>query len=236
MPIKSLAFCIAFPVLFASQAALALSYTGIAYEIGSNKQKALYKYERDGVQKGDKEEIHGAFKDMQGEVAVEETLTVQGSKFVKLEIDQKQLKQSAKIEVIDGKINFTKTADGKTTTVTEDLDTTLVSGGNMQYFIRDHWAEIAKGETVSFRFAVWERQETVGFKIFKTGIEGEGVDKRVILKMKPTSFIIAALVDPLIFRYNEDGSHLMELRGRMPARLKVGDKYKELDADLVYSY
>jgi hypothetical protein len=54
--------------------------------------------------------------------------------------------------------------------------------------------------------------------------------------MKPTSFIIAGIVDPLIFSIERDTVKLLELKGRTLPKKKVGNKWKDLDAEIVYSY
>lgn len=212
------------------------NYSGIIYEQNSDRQKKLFTYTNETVSKDGVDEIHGIFKDLDGQVVIEEVSQVKGSQVQKVEIDQKQLGQKGLIEVKDGTVYFTKTAKGKSSTKDEKLGSTFVVGANFQRFIKDHWNEISKGETVPFRFGVWDRQETVGFEIFKTGDATIGEQKAVVLKMKPSSFIIAALVKPILFTYAADGSHLLVRNGRVEPKKKDGSTYKDLDAEMVYTY
>ena len=76
----------------------------------------------------------------------------------------------------------------------------------------------------------------MGFEIFKIGAEKFDGKDAVILKMKPSCFIIAALVNPIIFEYAADGSHLLAMNGRVPMKKKSGNSWKDLDAEVVYSY
>ncbi|MFN7728679.1 MAG: hypothetical protein ACK5P7_05955 [Bdellovibrio sp.] len=70
----------------------------------------------------------------------------------------------------------------------------------------------------------------------KTGEEDVSGQKALVLRMKPSSFIIAALVKPIIFKYASDGSRLLEMNGRVAPKQKSGDSFKDLDAEVVYFY
>jgi hypothetical protein len=212
-------------------------HSGVVYEQGSNKQKVIYNFvgkitKDDGKQ----QTVHAVYTDPEGKEAVTDDIIMEGSNIVRDEIHQLQTNQSGIMEVKDGRIYFTKTVDGKSSTKDEKLKDTFVVSGNFQKFIKDHWQPIADGKTVSFRYGVWDRQETVGFEIFKIGAEKFDGKDAVILKMKPSSFIIAALVNPIIFEYAADGSHLLAMNGRVPMKKKSGNSWKDLDAEVIYSY
>jgi hypothetical protein len=212
------------------------NYSGIIFEQGSSRKKQLYTMQVEITPKDGSEAIHTVYKDPAGVVALEEQAALQGSQLVRYEIDQKQINQKGVIEVKDGKILFSKTVDGKTSTKDEKLPTSLVTTVNFQKYVKDNWEAISTGKTVSFRYGVWDRQETVGFEIFKTGDEKLGETQATVLKMKPSSFLIAALVKPVIFKFVSDGSRLMEMNGRVAPKKKDGSTFKDLDAEVVYSY
>lgn len=216
----------------------AFGYTAVMYDLKSDRKEALFKMEvtEAKVPGSAQENLRAVFQDMQGNVVIEQNVLVEGSKLIRDEISQKQLGQTGLIEVKDGMVHFSKTVDGKTTVEKEKLESTLVTAANFQRYIRENWSEIASGKTVSFRYGVWDRQETVGFKFFKVKDDKIGETPVVVVKMKPTSFIIAALVDPLEMKFTADGSKLLEMKGRVAPKRKVGDSFKDLDADVVYSY
>ncbi|MEZ0391387.1 MAG: hypothetical protein ACAH59_04175, partial [Pseudobdellovibrionaceae bacterium] len=69
------------------------NYSAVLYKQGSEKQKQLYTFSvatalADGV-----ENTHAIYKDLEGQVVVEEKATLRGSELLRLEIDQKQLGQ-----------------------------------------------------------------------------------------------------------------------------------------------
>ncbi len=127
-------------------------------------------------------------------------------------------------------------ADGKVEKSDEKLAKTLVVPANFQKFVRDNWADLTSGKTVDFRYGVWFRKETVGFEIFKIKVAKVADQDAVVLKMKPSSFLISALVDPVIFTFALDGSKLLEMDGRVAPKQEVAGKFKDLDADVVYHY
>jgi hypothetical protein len=211
-------------------------YSGVVYEQGSNQKNVLYHFTAKVSEKDGKEDVVATFATPDGAEAVVDHATLDNGQVVRDEIQQKQTGQSGLIEVRDGKIYFSKTVDGKTSTSDEKLKDTFVVSANFQRFLKDHWEAIAGGKTVAFRYGVWDRKETVGFEIFKTGTDKIGDKEVLVLKMKPSSFLIAALVKPIYFKFAADGSHLLEMNGRVPPKRKAGDSWKDLDAEVVYSY
>jgi hypothetical protein len=52
--------------------------------------------------------------------------------------------------------------------------------------------------------------------------------------MKPTSFVIAAIVDPLFLTFRKDGMKILQIKGRTMPKRAVDGKFKDLDVDTVY--
>ncbi len=217
-------------------AAHAENYTGTIFEQNSRQQTKLYTLEvmESAPETGESQTI---YKDIEGSVVIEEKTKLNGADLVKFEIDHKQLQQKGIIEIKDGKAFFTKvTADGKTSTKDEKLGKTFVVAASFRKFVKANFEDLKAGKTIEFRYGVWDRQETVGFEVFKEKTEKVADQEVVVLKMKPSSFLIAALVKPLFFKFNSDGSRLLELNGRVGPKKKDGSSWKDLDAEVVYSY
>ena len=231
---KKMSFVFAF--LFCSSQAMAAAFTSELFELHSDRAKKLFTAELKEEAKDDQRSEVIEYKDADGKVVYRETSTVKGSQIVKVEIEQKQINQTATVEIKDGKIFFSKTVEGKTKTDSEKLRDTFVMSGNFTHFIQDHWKDLAAGKAIEFRYGVWDRLETVGFELKKKGEEEKDGQKLIILKMKPSSFVIAALVNPLEMKITADGTKLIEMKGRVPPKQKVGDTYKDLDAEVVYKY
>lgn len=173
-----------------------------------------------------------------GKVFLEERtqLKADSGQIVKVETDQNQTGVKA-VVTFDGKTaKFQKTEGGETKTDDETVKGDFVMSANFQRYIHSKWKDLQAGKTVSFRYGVWERMETVGFQVTKMKDEDKDGAKTTLLKMKPSSFIIAALVNPLEFRFNEDGSRLLEMKGRIQVKAKDGAKFKDQDGVVIYKY
>lgn len=211
-------------------------YSAEYFEKGSGRSKKIFTSEHKFTPQGEGELLTSTYKGPEGEILYVERVTLSGSRIQKLEVEQKQLNQTALVEVKDGKIHFTKTTEGKTRTSDEKLGDSFVMSGNFQRFVRDNWAALSSGKKVDFRFGVWDRMETIGFRLQKEGEEEIQGEKAVVLKLKPSSVLIAALVDPLLFKFSADGSRLMEMTGRVPVKKASGSSFKDQDAEAVYAY
>lgn len=207
---------------------------GTLYEKDSNKSKVLYQWTQVIKQNGTQKIAHITFTDPEAKVAAEEDSIVENGKLLRYEVHHKQLGEEGLMEVKDGKVIFSYTKNGKTEKSEEDLEDNFVAGPTLVDYLAARKAILLKGDTVKIRFAVLDRKETVGFQFFKVGEEKfEGKDA-VVIKMKPSSFVIAALVDPLFFTFTKDDMRIRRIVGRTLPKQKIDGKWKDLDADIWY--
>lgn len=218
-----------------TQSVAQANYTGEMFEIGSNKTKKLFTVKVEQKVEGDKETMMAVITDPSGQVVLTEKTLTQKGQIVDSQIDQKQIQTTATIEVKGDQVLFTKTKDGKTKSDDEKKKDTFVTTGNFQSFVQSRWDELLSGKTVEFRYGVWDRMETVGFEIKKIS-EEDGADKKILLQMKPSSMIIAALVNPIQFKFSASTKKLAEMKGRVGPKQNVNGKWKDLDAEVVYTY
>ena len=209
-------------------------WTTKIYDLGS-KSKLLYTSVDKEEKNGDLVTGHVTFNDPQGKEAVREDYTLQNGKLIKYTLHQRQVNEEGTLEVKDGRTNFSYTKEGKTSTDDEKAVDNLVTGPVIIRYIQGHWDEIMKGDTVDVRWAALDRKETVGFKFFK--MEEKQMDGKnvVLVKMKPTSIVIAAIVDPLIIIFERDSKKLLEIKGRTLPRQMIDGHWKDLDADTLFS-
>lgn len=221
------------PLLLISSTAW--SYSGTVYEQGSQKSKKLYTYQNNATEAGELTNVRAEFLDQSGEVVVREDSVLKGLEVVSYKIDHRQLKNQGSIEVREGKIYFTKTnSDGSKKTDDESLGKNFVVSMSFTRFVKSKWQDLVRGEEVEIRYGVWDRLETVGFTLSKTGEETINNQQIIVVRMKPTSFVIAALVKPVFFKFSADGSTLIEMNGRIAPKKLDGNSWKDLDAEIVY--
>ena len=123
----------------------------------------------------------------------------------------------------------------KTNTETHSKETALVVGPVVIPYLQRHWEALVQGKTVNVRFASVERMETLGFEISKFG-EGTFFGREAIqLKMRPSSFIIAAILgNPIIFTMRKDDKNLIAFQGRTCLKEKKYGSWRDFDAESVY--
>lgn len=225
-----------FMVLFLVSSVHAEPFKIRFYEIGSQQKKLLFNAVRTEVQEGERLTAQTQFTTPDGKQAVVEDLVAENGKALKYTQSQLQLGTIGSVEVKGDELHFTFTKDGTTQTAIEKRTDNFVVGPSMLAYVRASWDRLMAGETIEFRIGVLDRRETVGFKFFKTAEETVDGKEMVRMKMKPTSFIISALVDPLIFVMEKKTGRVHQVIGRMVAKRRVGDEWKDLDADAIYEY
>jgi hypothetical protein len=128
-------------------------------------------------------------------------------------------------------------SSGKRKTDSETLQPDTLVGDMIPYFIVAHWQQLMRGEPARFRFIASSRLETVGFKLVKEAEVMWRGRAAVRLRMEPSSFVIAQIVDPLFFIVEKEGAHrLFEYVGRNTPKLRAGSDWKDLDARTVYDW
>lgn len=232
----TMSFVVAGVLSFGSWAHAGLDLTAKVFE-DKNKEKQLFTFERSSEIQDARTIVNTVFKDMEGQVAVTEYAEFAKDKLDQIQLyrqSQKQVGAEGSVEVKDGKAHFTYTQGGKTKKATEKAVENLVVTPSVLSYLQKRWSKIEKGEVVKIRLAVLDRLETVGFEFSKDKEIDHNGQKAIVVKMKPSSFIIAALVDPLHFYLSKDGQRLLEIHGRTTVKRKDGNSYKDLDAVTVY--
>ena len=212
------------------------NFSAEVFELKSARKKILFNCQNVTADKEGFTESKSTYTDPAGAVALEESAQMKGSTLVRYEMDQRQMGVKASVEVKDDQVLFEKTENGKTKKDSESLRKPLVISSTFWAFVKEHWSEITAGKTVGFRYASWERMETVGFEIKKSGEEVQDGHPVVIVKMAASSFVIAAIVDPLYFTYSADGAQMISMKGRVAPKQKIDSSWKDLDAEVVYHY
>ncbi len=222
-------------ICLGTQFSMAETITGQVFKKDSNRKNFLFNFksvitDANGVQKAEAQ-----FVDLAGQIAVVETSERQGTTLKRYDIDHRQTGRKGSIVVDGKKVIFNYEETGKKHDVeTEELKDNFVVGHTMSAYISSHWKELMDGKTVDVRFGVWDRQETVGFSLSKIGQEKLDGKDVILLKFEATNFVIARLVDPVIFKFSPDGKELMEMIGRVVPKYKDGSKWKDLDAEVTY--
>ncbi|HRK07338.1 MAG TPA: hypothetical protein PLZ57_06180 [Pseudobdellovibrionaceae bacterium] len=191
---------------------------------------------------GDQKTYVSTYLSPEGRELVRETSTFQISEgrevLKKFRVEQLQLETDGFVELSEGKARFSFTKAGKTQTAEESVGEDFVVSSTLVAHLRQpkNWERLLKGERVRVRFAVIDRRETVGFEFFKVKeVEVQG-RKAIAVKMKASSLIISAIVDPLHFYIDLENGLLLEMEGRSAVKVGEVGKWKDFDGYTVYTH
>jgi hypothetical protein len=201
-----------------------------------NKSKVLFTYAHISRVEGERRNIENTFFDLQGNQVVVEhaSLGDNGVTLYNYRVEQKQTGGEGSIQVHAGTAELKYTIGGKTKTSSTSAGPDLIAGPTLANFLRANWSKLMGGEKIKARFVALERAEAVGFEYFKDGESEVNGQKAVVIKMKPSSFLIAALVNPIKLYFTPDGKKLLQFEGRTLPKIKSGDKWKDLEALTIY--
>lgn len=190
----------------------------VFYDKLNHRDPSFY-FHSTSTEKDGKKTVTAVYSDKEGKELVREESYFEGDQLIRSVYRQNQVNEQGEVAMKDGKAHFTFTDHGGTETDSEDIVPNMILGGMIATHVNKHWDELLKGESVKVRYMAIERLETVGFKFFKDKervLNGRPV---VDLLMKPSSFIIAAVVDPIRISFSKDEPHIvLEVTGRTPIR------------------
>jgi len=216
---------------------------GKVYAQNSDRKTVLFTYERLLVTYPDRVTVQVRYFYPDGKIAYEENYLIKDKQNISYNYDQKQVGDKDSAVIAGSKLSLSFTEEEKTkTTETEDKGL-LVLPVTISLAIQEHWDSLMSGKDLDTRFVAVERLETIGFTFRKKKeITHEGKEA-VVIQMKPSSFIIASIVDPIMMIFEKGGQHrLLETNGRLPLRVsKYGDTkkrsdWKAMDAILALEY
>jgi len=221
--------------------------TATIYEAGSERKQVLYKYQRTVTKSGSMLKVVREFSYPDGKIAARETIEYENDNLISYDLEELQInaRGTAKARLPSkakpkGEISFAYVTGGnpsKTNTNTEKLVADTIVSDMMGPFLTAHWDELMKGKTVKCRYIAATRAETVGFEFVKASESTQNGKPVVTIKMSPSSFIIAELVDPLYFVMEKDGEHrTLQYTGRTTPKIRDGNKWKDLDAETVFDW
>jgi hypothetical protein len=209
--------------------------------LDKKSESLLYRFTRVepgvGFEPTELKKIVRTFTDPSGQIVAAEEVFYQSERLTKIVLDHKQLNESGELEVKDDKLIFKYTRGGKQKVSEEKYDPTLTAVDQIYPTILKNWKELLQGKTIPIRLPVLDRRETVGFKFFKekdAQLKGKDV---IVIKMKPSSFFIAAIVDPILFYFDKTeikstNPKLIQVVGRTVPKIKEGSSWRDLDAIL----
>lgn len=171
------------------------------------------------------------WKDVAGTVVANEKAEFNKGELVKYEVERPLNKEKGLIETKDGKIIFTYTENGKTSTAKEDLKPDTLIGGTLVPHMEAHLKELLEKKEVPFKYAVWFRKEVIGFKFEYDREEGNNI----VAKMIPTNFLYRSMVKPIYFTMDKTTKKIISLKGRTLPKIQKDGSWRDFDGFTKYN-
>ena len=222
--------------------------TGRILDKASDTDKLLFIFKRSAQVTNEITRVACDYFTPDGSIAVAEKFVYDQDALSSFEIDQFQTGAKGSGAVVADENNpskkrlvlkWTTAHDGKpaTKTSSEDLRKDTLVSDMIPGFIGKHWDELAGGKEAAFRCIIPSRLETVGFELVKDS-ETYWHGKKVLrLRMKASNFFAARLVAPLFFVVESEPPHrVLEYTGRTAPKQRKGQKWRDLDARVVFDW
>ncbi len=194
-------------------------------------KEKMFTYERFQDVQGKKVLSRAVYKDLKGDPLTVETMETIDGKLVKYDMDQKQIKQHAWIEVADSKVTLNlKKFRKRNYPQTVKMPKNFIVGLQIVSFVQDHWDSFVKGGEQEIHLGVWHRQEAIKFDLTKENSD----DKTLVVKMNPASMFIRAVVNPIYFTFDKSSKALISYRGRVTPKVSQGRSFADLDGMVKY--
>jgi len=220
--------------------------TGTIYEKRPEPRRVLFKFRRTATRSDSTVRVLREYYPLEGSLAARERVVYEKGKLVSCELEELQTGATGRVVIgPDPQKNnqpklffqYTPRTGAPIEAKSEALRPDVLISDMIPWFVSTHWEQLMKGSSVKFRFIVFQRAETIGFKLLK---DSEGVwhgKPVVILRMEPTSLVIAQLVDPVFFTVEKsDGHRILQYVGRTTPMIKKGNKWESLDAVSVFEF
>ena len=210
---------------------------GNIYEMNSDRKNLLFvmKAELKKSAKGKTTFSSYYFDTEKNEILTEEA-SFEQLNLKRYVIHQKQINEIYELDISEDKMVFSVTKEGRTEKTTKNLTTNIIIGPSFVPFMQKHWSEIQEQKTVTAELAVLDRMDTYGFEFEKIrDLKLDGKDT-VMVRMKPSSTLVSSVVRPVYFVVAADGSRILELKGRMLPKRKIGSRWEDFEGEAVFIY
>ena len=208
--------------------------------------RLLFTFRRTATRTGDAIRVAREFRNPDGSLVAQERVLYERGRLVRFELGELQIGANGRavVEPLPDKqrrIDFQYTKGSgqvakpkrKVETVREEA----LTSDSLPVFLADHWEELKGGAVVKFRYLVVPRLETIGFKFSRESTTEFHGKKVVRIKMEPTSWVIAKIVDPLMFTVESEPPHrVLQYWGRTTPKIRNGQSWRDLDALSVFNW
>lgn len=213
-------------------------YKATISDLDGDQKKIIFTINADKKIVGEDLFLDVSVLDETSAVAVRETAQVNKTTadIIEYKITNNQTKERGLVTVKDKiKIEYTD-PQNKITTKEIAKPARLVAPANFELWIIRNFELLKKEKSLSVDFLIWDRLETIKFKVTYLGEQMLDGEKTQLFKMNIDNFVLATFISPIKIWYKSDMSEIKIYQGRVAVRKKAGSGYDDLDGRVVYSY
>jgi hypothetical protein len=208
-------------------------YFGTVFPLRAGAAEPSFVYERRVAERDGAVVSTHVTRDPSGVIALAESATHSPDyALAEYTVHANQLGQSGTVRVDGDTITFRLVDASGTRTSVERRTGAVVTGPTLVGYVVRHLDALREDKTVSVRMAVLDRLETLGFDL--RAVPSNPGETRV--RMKASSFLVAAVVDPVYFTFETATGKLLRLEGRVPPKVRAGDRWADFDARVEYRF
>lgn len=211
-----------------------------------DRKEVSFTFKRVVERSGETQRVERTFNYASGKPAARERVVYDRKGLVCYELEELQWGGSGSVTVRPSpkdpakneiEFRYLKEPGAKPKVRTEALRENTLIADTVGMFLVSQWDAIARGEKVKCRFIVLQRTETVGFTFSKESPSAREGTPVLMVKMEPSSHLLSALVDPILFTVEANPPHrVLEYTGRTTPKVQVGGKWKDWDAVTVFDW
>jgi len=220
-------------VVYGMEDGLQPTLEGILYEVDSNQEEMIFTVRLESSQDG--QHRRAEYLTPRGNVATTQELILEYGEFKRFKLVHHEAAQVGQVRRIGERVEFTYTENGKTRTRSEGLVPNFVVGPMIVPYIQSHWKDLDAGEKLEIRFGVPHRLRSYGFRIVREKRTRWRGQNAVVLKVRPSNFILSKFIDPIYFTFSPDGRRVLEFVGRTAPLQHIGGRWRPTVATGVFT-
>jgi hypothetical protein len=222
--------------------------TATIYQRDGASNQPLFKFKRTATRSGSTLRVVSEYSYPNGKVAAREQVVYQNNLLSTYHLYELQTGAEGRATIERGsssgdrdRIVFQYASDASKLEVSAVRSEALVSdtlvNDTVGPFLAAHWDKLARGEKVHCRYIVVTHRETIGFTFRKESDTRSNGIEAVVLKMEPSSFALAALIEPLHFVIEKAPPHrVLQYIGRTIPKIGEPGHWRDLDALTVFHW
>jgi hypothetical protein len=221
-------------VILVSSAALGPQVsTASVYSLDPRSVNPLFWFERRAQSTGTQTVVDVWFRTADGETALHERVIYERENVIQYDSFEYQIDEHYAMRRAGGRVSFLVTRGNNVTRSSDRWTDETRIIDEIPDYIRKHWSALLAGETLQIRFVVMFRGEIIPFQIYKQATIDQNGTLAVVIRLRPSNWIIARFVRPvdLLFRSDERRT-LVEMTGPLPVKIQRGSKWVDLDGRL----